>query len=412
MVDYRTTKAAVLTPGEREWIRTATAAVCEGKENPVVIHIGVEYGGSLHCSRAGAPHAQIIGVDLDISKCVEPDGFTLLKGNSGDVARQWDGKIDFLFVDGDHTRHGVYIDIAEWAGRVGSPGVIAFHDYGPEEWVRDHAPWVKGVKEAVDDWCWSATAWQEITGVDSIKAFGRKPPLRRGQPFGTIGIGVPYYKASYHFWRWWTWLILAGLEPGDHFLNTQFVPGEVPIPLAHNALVAEFLRSDRDTLCIVEDDHSGEQGILRAIRNKEENWNFDVVCASYVSRREPLTAVGCNLAGSVTRYGEYDCEIRPMDVWRSGTQPVDVACLGLVLIRRWVLEALVDGTLEESFWFDWNGRNSQDVVFYAKVKELGAKVGVDRDNAIVHWGYQPFTMSEYYKRMDKVIQEAKNASSL
>ena len=55
---------------------------------------------------------------------------------------------------------------------------------------------------------------------------------RRGADFGRIGVGVPYYKAQYEFFQWWSYLIAGGFRTGDRLLNNQRVPGEVPIPMA------------------------------------------------------------------------------------------------------------------------------------------------------------------------------------
>lgn len=234
--------------------------------------------------------------------------------------------------------------------------------------------------------------------------------------FGSVAIGCPYYKASYDFFRWWSWVLVGGLEQGDHLLNGPDVRCEVPIPMAHNDLVRAFLASEQDTLCMVEDDHVGPQDIIRQMRNKPENQTFDIVCASYINRRPPLTAVGFNFEGGVNEYGEYLCLVEPMKVARTGTQQYDGAALGLVLIRRWVLEKMMEGIgPEDYFWFDWRGRNSQDVQFYARVKELtGARVGVDRDNPVGHVGQHIYTMREYYDLMDNHIkkQEAQNGRTL
>ena len=226
---------------------------------------------------------------------------------------------------------------------------------------------------------------------------------RRGDDFGSVAIGTPYYRPVYEFFRWWTWLLIDGLEAGDACLNTAALRCAVPIPLAHNGLVKEFLKTPCDTLLIVEDDHVGDQQTIRRMRNKEENHDFDIVCASYTNRRNMATmAIGVNFSGDISEYGEYDCVIEPLKTWKTGTQPVDCAALGCVLIRRWVIEAMMgDNDPEEFFWFDWRGRNSQDITFYARVKELtGARVGVDRDNHIGHMGTKMWTMRDFWDIWD------------
>lgn len=227
--------------------------------------------------------------------------------------------------------------------------------------------------------------------------------------FGRLAVGVPYYKAHYEFFQWWSYLIAGGFRTGDRLLNNRNVPGEVPIPMAHNALVREFLRQHGvETLCMIEDDHVADQDVVERIRTKPENQEFDIVCASYVNRREGShVAVGCNFAdGCNNDYGEYGMVIEPFKVQSTGTQRCDVAALGLVLIRRWVLEAMLgDDDPADHFWFDWLGRNSQDVRFYWEARKVGAKVGVDRDNAIGHIGKKIYYMQDFYDRREQLRQE-------
>ena len=232
---------------------------------------------------------------------------------------------------------------------------------------------------------------------------------QRGDNFGTIGVGVPYYKAQYDFFRWWSFLIAGGLRAGDGLLNNHRVVGEMPIPLAHNSIVREFLRRDFDTLLIIEDDHVADQDIIERMRTKVQNQEFDIVCASYTNRRQAhrIVPVGCMFKpGDISDYGEFGMVMDPQFATETGTQRIDVAALGLVLIRRWVLEAMLgDKDPADFFWFDWLGHNSQDVRFYWKAKQVGAKAGVDRDNPIGHIGKKIYTMQQFYDWRTKAIEK-------
>lgn len=229
---------------------------------------------------------------------------------------------------------------------------------------------------------------------------------RRGETFGRLGIGVPYYKARYLFFRWWSWVLVGGLEEGDILLNDNSYPRPMPIPMGHNALAYRFMQTEADTLCIVEDDHAGQQETIRWLRTKPENLGFDIVCASYVNRRPDLTPVGWNLSGSQSAYGEYEVMVNPMGVAETGTQEYDGASLGCVLIRRWVLEALRgDAQGEEWYPFDWHGRNSLDIIFYARAKAVGARTGVDRDNSLIHVGEAEFTMDDFFEQRNRALEK-------
>jgi hypothetical protein len=234
--------------------------------------------------------------------------------------------------------------------------------------------------------------------------------LRRGQGFGRLGIGVPYYKACYKFFRWWSWVLVGGLEEGDILLNDNSYPRPVPIPLGHNMLAKRFLETDADTLCIVEDDHAGQQDTIRRLRTKPENLEFDIVCATYVNRHSDLTPVGCNFSGGVSSWGEYEMTLAPLAVAEHGTQEYDVAALGCVLVRRWVLEAMRgDAEMEDWFPFDWWGRNSQDVVFYHRARQVGARVGVDRDTRLIHVGEADYTMEQFYAERERQLRQKRMA---
>ena len=230
--------------------------------------------------------------------------------------------------------------------------------------------------------------------------------LHRGDPFGTIGIGVPYYKSVYKFFRWWSWVLVGGLEDGDILLNDNSYPRPMPIPVGHNVLAKRFLETGADTLCIVEDDHAGQQDTIRRLRTKPENLGFDIVCASYVNRHNDLTPVGFNFSDRVSPYGEYEMLLSPVNVAESGTQEYDGAALGCVLIRRWVLEAMRgDAATEDWFPFDWHGRNSQDVVFYHRARAVGARVGVDRDNALIHIGEAEYRMEDFFEQRRRSLEK-------
>lgn len=221
---------------------------------------------------------------------------------------------------------------------------------------------------------------------------------RRGEDFGAIAVGTPYMdgRGHYEFFQSFTWLLVGGCESGDYYLNTERIRGDFGLPRAHNQLVQEFLeQTEAPTLCLIEDDHSFDQDILRRMRNKRENWDFDVVVASYVARRGKPMPVSWYMIDPAEHNG-YSVQFRPWEVEEAGTQEYDGSGLGLVLIRRWLLEAIAGGQpLEDVLWFYWKGHSSPDVAFYQNAKRLGARVGVDRDNRIGHIGKKVWTMRDF-----------------
>lgn len=62
-----------------------------------------------------------------------------LRARSEEAAAGLLAKVDFLFVDGDHSYEGVSSDIRSWFPKLSAGAVVVFHDYG----------WAEGVKRAV-----------------------------------------------------------------------------------------------------------------------------------------------------------------------------------------------------------------------------------------------------------------------
>jgi predicted O-methyltransferase YrrM len=64
-----------------------------------------------------------------------------LRGTSEEMAKQFNSKIDFLFIDGDHSYGGCRLDIEAWFPHLNHQAIVVFHDYG----------WAEGVQKAVHE---------------------------------------------------------------------------------------------------------------------------------------------------------------------------------------------------------------------------------------------------------------------
>lgn len=394
--DWQTARGAQMRPDERAWILRKSAEMAGRFPSPVLVHLGVEYGASVVCSQAGAPDARIVGVDLEVDRYVGPP-VELVKGDSAEQAAKFTGPVHFLFVDADHTQNGVAADMRAWLGKVRPGGIVAFHDYEQPDF-----PHVAGVREAVNAWDWAKTTWKHAEAPGSVVAFERLPYLRRGDGFGTVGIGTPYMKAEYDFFRWWSWLLIGGLEDGDQLLNDWSFDCPMPIPVAHNAIIRRFLETDRDTLLLIEDDHCGDQPVVRQMRQKAENYDYDIVCATYVNRRGFPVPVGFRFIDPEPT-GELTVAIDMNKTQEHGTEEVDGSAMGCMLARRWVLEAMLgDDPPEVHQWAEWRGRNSQDLWFYKWAKAVGARAGVDRDARIGHIAKRIATFEDFLTARDKI----------
>jgi|GEM_PF-395617 len=64
-----------------------------------------------------------------------------LRGTSFKKGRDFKKKLDYLFIDGDHSYKGVKIDVMSWFPKLKKGGIIIFHDIG----------WAKGVQKVVEE---------------------------------------------------------------------------------------------------------------------------------------------------------------------------------------------------------------------------------------------------------------------
>jgi hypothetical protein len=81
------------------------------------------------------------------------DFVTVIKGCSWDMAANFDdNSLDFVYIDADHSYIAVKKDIAAWAPKMKKGGILAGHDYGSHESVR------QAVQELLGD---RANVWDE-----------------------------------------------------------------------------------------------------------------------------------------------------------------------------------------------------------------------------------------------------------
>lgn len=143
--------------------------------DPTIIQIGAERGVSTLAMLEARPDAFIFSIDMGprpeeranlIKAGLEWQRVVRGLGKSQDIGKFWPRHwtCDLLFIDGDHRRPGIDLDIQFWAGFVEGGGLIVFHDYIPNP-----PPRIKGrVASAVDELC---EGWNEVMYVDRIKAF-------------------------------------------------------------------------------------------------------------------------------------------------------------------------------------------------------------------------------------------------
>lgn len=129
-------------------------------ENGVCVNIGAGAGTSSLAVLEKRPDLTETFYTIDISQSGTPLGSLegernafdkaglpypkQIQGDSKGVGNTWGlGKVDFLIIDGDHSREGIRGDIASWEPHLKKNSIVFVHDYDALNW--------KEVKPAVDE---------------------------------------------------------------------------------------------------------------------------------------------------------------------------------------------------------------------------------------------------------------------
>ena len=176
---YQICASAEVTRVERELIKNC-AKLFRATARPTFVNIGVMWGCTVHCLRAGHATARIVALDIKYSwkiKYKELINVEWVKGDSTTYHKQFRRPIDLLLIDGDHHYSTVSKDIAGWTPKVRVGGIVIFHDYKPTSHNLHQFPELADVKQAVSEWVQSerdqGRKWKTIDEADSAVAFRR-----------------------------------------------------------------------------------------------------------------------------------------------------------------------------------------------------------------------------------------------
>jgi predicted O-methyltransferase YrrM len=151
-----------LTPDEIQRLSDLSGGL-PGHSN--IVEIGSYLGASSLALAHGArrTHSSVFCVDTwanegmsegerdtwpEFQKNIERDRdcITPLRGRSVDIASIFEGNIDLLFLDGDHSWEGVRRDLASWAPKLKPGGWLLMHDIEWAEGVQ------RALREIVNPW--------------------------------------------------------------------------------------------------------------------------------------------------------------------------------------------------------------------------------------------------------------------
>lgn len=180
---WQTVPGAHISDQERQWLKDTAQSIAEIFEAVLLVNIGIWKGASMHCLRAGAPDATLVGIDVNIHKTqgVKSLRAELIRRDSRHMG-SWSRPIHLLFVDGGHAYGTVASDIRIFGKHVVVGGIMAFHDYArsPSYFAEvrrkhpmRHQRHPLEVHRAVDDLCTKKRGWEFLAIADSVKAFRR-----------------------------------------------------------------------------------------------------------------------------------------------------------------------------------------------------------------------------------------------
>ena len=136
------------------------------KPGQVYVEVGSFYGKSLFVARCAADwDLKVCGVDLLPNPGIPRT--TFYQGDSVEIAKDFNEKIDLLFIDGDHTYEGVRRDIRAWCPKAKT---ILFHDYDQDS-----------VKRAVDEYCKVKTFISKTCNSNIAKFISKKEKCEKSK---------------------------------------------------------------------------------------------------------------------------------------------------------------------------------------------------------------------------------------
>ena len=159
------------------WLRTEEREFlfAMAKKATTILNIGVEYGASIVCLAEENPDAQILAVDIDLSKNLTAYSNVIYVEHDSSSMDYTNYAYDLIFVDGDHSYLGVSKDIEAVLPSLVVGGMILFHDCGDfaDPSILEHRL-CPGVNQAVSDLLGENPSYIELPRVGTMRIFIRQ----------------------------------------------------------------------------------------------------------------------------------------------------------------------------------------------------------------------------------------------
>lgn len=220
--------------------------------------------------------------------------------------------------------------------------------------------------------------------------------------WGKIMLGVRLEKmVEAPFVRSWSNMLAGGLRQGDRWELTEGMTAHS----ASNTLVCMLLKSDCDSLLMVDSDGDFETDFISKLRDHEDGWQFDALQAFYLRRGWPPDPIWFKRDAKGVLH---NCVI-------FGETTEDVALIGThcVIIRREVFEKLLgDKDPDEFDWFYYprHQKMTEDAAFSEDALAAGFRLGATshvKANHLSHLSVGWDAYQEYLQTSGKAEQVAR-----
>ena len=186
--------------------------------------------------------------------------------------------------------------------------------------------------------------------------------------WGKIAMGTRLEKSvESKFVKVWSELISRGLRRGDGYL----IVSDLVSQWASNEMVRRFLKTDCDTLFMLDSDADVGVNFLNEFRDFEDGWQYDILQAFYCRRGWPPEAIW---------FQQRDDGVFVSCLVTAENVTEDVAAIGThsVLIRREVFERLLgdnDPATYQWFYYPRETNMGEDVAFSRDAAAAGFRLG-------------------------------------